>query len=110
MKAVGTDIVAFMESDWPEGWYIDDGTLTCYSGKIANNDDIEIGLPLTDRYELDDFGFLASENGGTTPSLEAHFKKWKKSQTTETLAVQIPKEILGEVKIFFKANGCTVIK
>ena len=36
MKARGADIVAFFNSKWPEGWFVDDGTLDVYADKIVS--------------------------------------------------------------------------
>ena len=36
-KFLGAEIVAFFDSEWPEEWYVDDGTLTCFEGKIIND-------------------------------------------------------------------------
>jgi hypothetical protein len=111
-KVIGADIVAFFDSEWPEEWYVDDGTLTCFEGKIINDADRNTyeGLPLSDKYDLAEFGELMSSSQVTEPpSLATFFNRWKKAQTTVTLLVDVPKEEREQALVVFAARGWKVI-
>ena len=111
-KFLGAEIVAFFDSEWPEEWYVDDGTLTCFEGKIINDADANTfaGLPLEDRYDLDDFGVLLSSSRVTEPpSINTFFKRWKKALTTVTLVVDVPKDALRDATLYLASQGCKVV-
>jgi hypothetical protein len=107
MKILGADIVAFFDEPWPDGYYVDDSNKTVVDGKIFADDDdlLKNPLPLDKKYELSDFGEQQNEGG---PSLTAMFGKWKKSQTTVTLVVEVPMELEQEVRDKLAITGVKV--
>lgn len=105
-KAIGSDIVAFFASEWPEDWYVDDGTLTAFDGDIVENENEKVHLPLSDKYDLSDFGFLC---GAGSLSLSAFFNRWKKEQTMETRVVEFPKDRAGFVLANLATLGVKVL-
>ena len=106
-KVLGSDIVAFFDSEWPKEWYVDDGTLSAYDGDIVADDNDTVHLPLSEKYDLDDFGFLC---GAGNTSLTTFFNRWKKVQTTETLIVEIPKGQRDAATSLFKSHGYKVVR
>lgn len=111
-KVIGAEIVAFFDSEWPEEWYVDDGTLTCFEGKIINDADPNTlgGMPLEDKYDLDDFGVLLSSSRVTEPpSINTFFKRWKKDLTTVTLIVEVPKDALRDAVQYIASQDCKIV-
>jgi len=107
MKILGADIVEFFEEPWPDGYYVDDSNKTVIDGNIFADDDglLKNPLPLDQKYELSDFGEQQNEDG---PSLTTMFSKWKKSRTTVTLVVEVPKELEQEVRDKLTVKGVKV--
>lgn len=109
MKVLGADIAAFFESEWPEDYYVDDSNKTVINGKIFYDTDASESnpLPLDEKYNLSDFGYLCfySEKG---PTLASFYEKWKKSQATITLIVDVPKEKELELSDYLKIAGARI--
>ena len=111
-KTTGAEYKAYIADDdpkwWPDGSYIDDD------------------LILVDGQPMDDAGFDATtlhdnaavviecgtyySNGidGDPKSLEAHFKRWRKAQTTVRIAVEVHRDKLESLKLAIKAAGRVV--
>lgn len=102
-KALGSDIVAFFNSDWKEDWYVEDGPLDVVGDKIIRESDSDsaLSLPLTEKYDLNDFGALCSF-GSEPPTLSSFFNRWRKEQTTTTLIVEVDKTEEESVRKLFK--------
>jgi hypothetical protein len=109
-KALGVDIVAFFDSEWPEGWYVDDSVLSCSEGGIFSDDNDSVSLPLSDKYNLEEFGYLCSGTGEAGISLTTFFNRWKKEKTTDTMIVEVPKKDRDDAIKLFESNGYKVVK
>lgn len=90
MKVLGSEIIDFFNSEWPEYQYVDDGELEISEGKITS---IENGaeFPISEIYDLSLFGRLISTYGPEI-SLTKSFQNWKSSQTSSIMVIRIPKE------------------
>lgn len=104
MKVLGSDIVDFFNSSWPEEYYVDDSVMSVNADKIFI-DETDTQMPTTDKYELSKFGYLC---GAGNLSLETFYSRWKKNQTTITMVVQVPKENEQEIREMLKRAGITV--
>lgn len=109
MKVLGVDLIAFFESEWPKGYYVDDSSKTVSDGQIFNDEDDSLSnpLPLDNKYELNDFGTLCFYDE-TGPTLASFFGKWKELQSTVTLIVQSPKDKEKEIRDIVKRAGASV--
>ena len=105
-KALGKDINEFYNNHLPENCYIDDD-----AGWIEdfNNEDGLCLVP-TEKYEINDFGWIFDDNTGENiGKFSTVFKKWLQHQTTVTLAIEVPKEKEEEVRQKLKELGIKVI-
>lgn len=90
MKALGAEIMGFW-SEW-EGWgqfYVDD-----MDPELPEDSNGDLALEPLEKYDLDRFGYLAPHNGAESQGMtvEAAFRRWKKSATTATIIVQCQKD------------------
>lgn len=100
MKALGADIVRFFNSEWPEDWYVDDSTMSVDGERIVTDENSK-EMPITEMYELSDFGFLC----GAKVSLETFYSRWEKAQKTVMLLVKVPKEKEKDFRDILKLGG-----
>lgn len=120
MKAIGAEILEFYR-EWPPGdsWYLDD-----YENGIEEGEG-ENGKVLVDAgtmYDLSIFGTIfwqgedadlpknAPARGNDAVGFEAWFKHWKKSRTTTSVLIEVPKEKLEAFLALMKAGGFKVSK
>lgn len=101
MKALGADIVRFFNSVWPEDYYVDESVMSVVDEEILT-DEGNRSLPVTEMYDLNDFGYLCG--AGDLP-LTTFYSRWKKSQSTVMLLVQVPKEKEQEIREMLKTAG-----
>ena len=96
-KALGSEIVEFYLNGWPKGHYVDDGNLTVTDDRrIMPHDcsekDRSAGAPLSDRFELSDFGIIISEEDSSRIYDFAYFfNRWRKDRNVVTLVVEMPR-------------------
>jgi hypothetical protein len=89
---------------WPDGAYHDDA-IVCVNGVEEVDFDAD-AIPDAAVVSIEGggvFGFAA--NDGDPPSMEAHFKRWRKTQTTAVFTVECPKDKFDAVKAAIKAAG-----
>jgi len=101
MKTNGKEFKAFMASDWPEGWYMDDDEILIDGKEDDGNIPYET---LNDDCKVEILcGVVCSDNDNIDPiNLETYFKKWRKSLTVEYVSVEIPKGKKQELMEFVK--------
>ena len=89
----GALVREFVINGWPgDDYYWDD-----FEESTVPLD--EEGFPYADRdYDLTDMGFLVQVGEDEHPSFADAFHQWLKSQTSLTLAIQIPREKEDEVR------------
>lgn len=111
-KAVGYEIVEFCQKGWPEGYFSDESILTATDdGKIvrSNGNDNDPSLPLTDLFDLSDFGAIISETTDDSHGFAYFFNKWKKAKTTITLVIQYDKERDSLIRAALEMNKVKVV-
>lgn len=106
MKALGKDINEFYNNHFPENSVIDDD-----ADWIENfiNDAEGLNLIPTEKYELDDFGWVVNDVSGRETRFTTLFKKWLKKQNTVTLAIQVSRDKEEEVRQKLKEWGLKVL-
>ena len=88
---------------WPDGAWHEDEEITI-DGK-APSDDFDFSA-VADGAMLTVAGGVVYLNGlEEGPSLEAHFKRWRKRQTTSVLVVEVPHEAAEAVRAAIAAAG-----
>lgn len=92
---------------WPDGHWHDDEYITVNGeeppedfdlGEVADNASLTIHA-----------GCVFDTAGDSVASLEGHFKKWHKLQTTASVVVEFPKDKLDELKALVKTIGAKVV-
>ena len=106
VKCTGSEWNAFYHDSefWPEDAWWDDGEITV-SGVLIDED-----------YSVDDIIYLdvVRMSGGIVylrkgdedgPSLESHFKRWRKQQSMTTLLVEVSKEQADMLRALIRQVG-----
>lgn len=101
--ASGTHIWDFWKNHWPEGHFIDDSEIEVEGAHG------ECLLNPVELYFLDKFGFVVNEKTDEARSFKSVFLKWKKEQDLVQLVIQIPKDQVEAVKLFFKECNVNVL-
>ena len=94
---------------WPDGWYHEYATITVNGVAYGRLDDLE---------GVDDDAILTIAGGGIykydgSPlnlSMETHFTRWRKSQKTESVVVEVDKARKTEFLEAIKRVGAKVVK
>lgn len=119
VKVLGAEIVNFYKTQpWPDGLVFD------YGDGIEIEDESGVLLKMDEKYDLDEFNSLYLETGdpnrvlaawGATlnfaegsVSFAAAFRVWRKAQTTRTLIVDVPLEIVDAFKAWAAEHKCKV--
>lgn len=97
-KALGSELTDFYENGFPEGYFHED-----YDESI----DPDNFVP-TQKYELNDLGWIIKDDGTEEVSFASAFRKWKKQQTTTVILVEVPKEDELTAKVKIKQLGYKV--
>lgn len=94
------------ESAWPEGAWYDDAEITI-DGQLVDDFDLS---EVSDTSMLTVSGGIVFLDGSVEDlSLETHFKRWRKRQTTTVILVEIPKCDVDAIKSAIKNAGGKVI-
>ena len=92
---------------WPEGAYHEDEEITI-DGRIANGD--------TNLESVSDSAAMTVAGGAVFlklgdddgPSLELHFRRWRKAQSIVSISCEAPRDLADAVKAAIRAAGGTV--
>jgi hypothetical protein len=89
MKALGAEIWDFWENAFPKDRFHDDNALE------IEDDNGNCMLDPTEKYDLDDLGYLCPEYGteGDPEPFSWFFLKWRKAKTTVTLVIEFDKNL-----------------
>lgn len=92
---------------WPDGrWHDDEEILVdgAYPGDDFDLSDVRADAAMTVRG-----GIVFMQQGDDDgPSLEAHFRRWRKKQTTTVLVVEVPHEKAEAIRAAIAASGGAV--
>ena len=109
-KTTGAEYKAYMnESDpkwWPKDAYMDDELLTVDGKSTSEQDNFDSSHLPDDAIVIIESGTYHESYDDDDPiSLETHFKRWRKAQTTVRIAVEVHKDKLDSLMTAIKANG-----
>lgn len=107
IKTNGAEFKRFYndESAWPETSWHEEETL------IVNGDEWTqeiLDIPDNATVTILD-GVVFGLSTDTNPSMELHFKRWKKRQTTTTILVECDQAKLYDIKVAVKSAGGKVL-
>lgn len=107
IKTLGAEFKRFYHDDqaWPDGAWHDD-ELLLVNGDVWTQEVTEI--PDDAIVNLSGGAVYDLPNGGE-PSMELHFSRWRKRQTTTTILVECDLAKLDDVKAAVKAAGGRVL-
>lgn len=88
---------------WPEGAWHEDGEITIDGNAPPEDFDFSAVPDAATLTVAGGVVYLKEMEEG--PSLEAHFKRWRKRQTTATLIVEVPHEATEAVRAAIAAAG-----
>lgn len=92
---------------WPDGSFIDDDVLIV-NGTTHGSDDLTLDTSAfkdEDEVIIHCGSFYQSAREDDPISLETHFKRWRKAQSTVRIAVEVHKDKLDGLMTAIKANG-----
>ena len=89
---------------WPDGAWYEDEEITV-DGKTAGDDFDLSAVPDGAMLTVKGGVVYLKEDTNEGPSLEAHFKRWRKRQTTTVLVVEVPHEAAEAVRTAIAAAG-----
>lgn len=92
---------------WPEGHWHDDELMTLNGEESPEDWDLS-EVPDSAALTIE-AGCVFDAAGDSVASLESHFKKWRKAQTTASVVVEIHKDKLDELKALVKTIGGKVV-
>lgn len=112
VKTTGAEFKRFYNDSafWPEGAWHEDEEIEVDGSPISGDLAIEdvpdnAILKLTGGYVLG----LPNNDRGEGPSLESHFKKWRKAQNTVSFVVECDKKDVGMLKETIRIFGGKVV-
>lgn len=95
---------------WPEGWFHDDEVITV-DGKHAVTHSIDLtAVPDEARVTIEGGDVFKGEYDAKGPSLEEHFKAWRKKQDSVVMVIEVPKGKLQTISATVTAVGGKVLK
>lgn len=113
-KALGAEIVEFYLNGWPEKHFVDDSILSVTDDRRiihsdADNERTATGLPLTDRFDLSDFGVIISEEDTSKIyDFSYFFNRWRKQRDTVMLLVEVTIALEDKVRKAIERAGAKV--
>ena len=107
IKTIGAEFKRFYDDEtaWPDGAWHEDELLLVNGDEWEDWDIAEI--PDNAIVKLSGGAVFDLPNGGE-PSLELHFRRWRKRQTLTTILVECDLAKLDAIKAAIKAAGGTV--
>lgn len=110
VKTTGAEFLAYYHDTaaWPDDQYHEAETITVNGVEIEEGADIQSLISITDEVTLSGGEIL--DGPREWRSMEAHFKAWRKLQSTETFLVTADKSTAEAVKAAVTSAGGKVIK
>jgi hypothetical protein len=114
VKTTGAEYKAYMNESDPKWWskdaYMDDELLTVDGKSTSEQDNFDSSHLSDDAIVIIEGGTYHQSYDDDNPiSLESHFKRWRKAQTTVRIAVEVHKDKLEALKAAIKLAGGKVI-
>lgn len=108
VKLTGAEYKAFMDSDWGD-CFMDDYVIAIngvdFEQMGGGLEDAEDAMQPSDKVVIKGGDIFTTNESSYVRSLEAHFKLWRKKQTTAILSVECPNDKLDAVKAAIVAAG-----
>lgn len=116
VKTNGAEYKAYINEQsakwWPDGAYMDDVVLMV-NGEEIGEDNVDFdhaGMDDADSVSIICGEFYSTPGDREPTSLIAHFKRWRKAQTTVRIAVEVHKDKSQAVEDAIKAAGGRIVK
>lgn len=94
---------------WPKDAYHEDELITV-NGKLVDEFSFDpTKVQDSDRITLEGGMWFPDADSEDTDSLEGHFKKWRKSQSTEVICVEVQKDKACEIRKLITKSGGKVL-
>ena len=91
---------------WPIGSYHEEEIITVNGLEVDEYSFDPIKVRDSDKITVSGGTWFKDQDCHGADTLEGHFKKWRKSQNTEVLSVEVPKDKAHELrKLITKAGG-----
>lgn len=109
VKIIGREWNKFYadESAWPESAWHEDAQITV-DGELVDDEFDLSAVPDTSMLTVSG-GIVFLDGSVEDISLETHFKRWRKRQTTTVVLVEIPKVDVAEMKSVISKAGWKII-
>jgi hypothetical protein len=114
VKTTGVEWKRFYNDQeyWPKGRYHDEEVIYI-DGVMPEEVDLD-NIPDAAVMKIEG-GYVADDTVGqikdtTINSLEGHFKKWRKKQSTESIVIEVDKSKVEELKAALKSLGAKIVK
>lgn len=109
VKTVGAEWSRFYSDKeaWPEGAWHEDEDVTVNGARPGDDFDFS-EVPNEAQMTISGGIVFMKSDDDDGPSLEVHFKRWRKRQTTTVLIVEVPHERADAVRSAIKDAGGTV--
>lgn len=107
VKTTGAEWSAFYadESAWPDGAWQEDQIVTVDGIEIDNSNFDKSQLSPTARITVSGGIVFLNDDAKDGPTLEAHFKRWRRTQTTVFLTVEVSKADAKKVQAAITSAG-----
>ncbi len=110
IKTTGAEFKAFYsdKTAWPDGsWHEDDGITV--DGVNAYDEDMDL-TKVHDSSKITIEGGIVFKNDQATdgPTMESHFRAWRKRQNTATLSVSVDKAKEAQLRELLKEFGAKI--
>ena len=103
IKCTGAEYKSFMAADWGNNVYMDDYCISVNGEEFIGCDLDEDNIEPTDKVVI--MAGCVYDDASYLRTLEAHFKMWRKKQTTAIVVVECPHDKLETVKAAIIAAG-----
>ena len=110
VKTTGAEYKAYIaETDpkwWPDGSYMDDTVIIVNGKEVGDDYDFDpSNLKDIDQVVIECGTYYKFSADLDPSSLTAHFRSWRKAQSTVRFSVEVNKDKFDELKALIKANG-----
>jgi urease accessory protein UreH len=107
IKTTGKELKNYFDDKqaWPDGAWHEDECITV-DGANANDNDMDLTQVADDAKITIEGGIVLSDDQTTDgPTMESHFRAWRKRQTTATLIVTVDKAQEAALRELIKQAG-----
>ena len=110
VKASGIEVKAFYSDPeyWPEGVWHEDEILEI-DGILVEEGSVDLSIISDTCIVSISDGYVTNKEGKDLGSFEKYFKRWRKSQDSVFLLIEIKKNNIETMELIIKSNGGKII-